>query len=904
MQFKFDAQQDYQLAAVDAVAGLFDGQPNHPGEMRFSLGTSSFGVVANRLDLDAPSLLANLTKVQDLNHIPHDSELKYIEGAFEAISGIQQARFLNFSIEMETGTGKTYVYIRTALELYRRYGMRKYIVVVPSVAIKEGVQQTLRDTNSHFQDLYENLPYRYYVYGSEDLSHIRQFALSDSVEIMVMTIDSFKRESTVIRQTRDRLQGETPIHLVQGVHPILILDEPQNLESELSVQALSALNPLFALRYSATHRNPYNLVYRLTPFDAYRGGLVKRIEVAGVEKEGDTAQVFLRLDGIVAAKKQFKARVAVHKRMKSGEAKEKIITVKPGDSLEKKTNRDEYRGYDVDEIDRGAGVVRFTNDVELKIGDLRGADKEAIFESQIRYTIEEHFRKQRKLRPYDIKVLTLFFIDRVDNYAPEDGAIRQLFNRAFDDLKGKFSEWSHTSANTVQAGYFAEKRHKSGTVELLDSVSGKSREDEAAYDLIMRNKARLLLFDEPVSFIFSHSALREGWDNPNVCQICTLRQVGSETERRQQVGRGMRLVVNQNGNRVRDERLNILTVVANESYERYVDKLQEEIVEEFGAEGASPKPSNARERSTARLRKEHTLLPEFKALWERIKHKTRYAVRIDTQALLRDVLLDLNRVEIRPPRVTIKKAAIQVRDDEQEYTALQMTPGKTVLNLAGRYPLPNIVETMVALMEYTTPPARVTRLTLLEIFKEYKYKQAATDNPQEFATTAVRIVKEKLADQLVNGIQYERIDEWYEMSKLEPELDGVMKYLVKAGKASLYDRVECESDVEQNFLEAMDSRDDVKLYFKLPAWFTVSTPVGEYNPDWAIVMEERDVHGDPTGTDLLYLVRETKSSNWKSSLRGNERRKIKCGDRHFNDALGTNYRIITDGRDLPGGELP
>jgi type III restriction enzyme len=742
------------------------------------------------------------------------------------------------------------------------------------------------------------------VYDSDNLSQVRQFALSDGAEIMVMTIDSFNKGSNVIRQSTDRLQGETPIHLVQAARPILILDEPQNMESELRIQALSALDPLFALRYSATHHNPYNLVHRLTPFEAYRQGLVKRIEVAGVEKEDDVNRVFLRLDGFSQAKKVMKAKIAVHKLMKGGAVKEKVVTVKPSDSLRKKTGRTEYDGYEVDEINRGAGTVRFTNDVEIALGDPVGADKEAIFESQIHHTIGEHFRKQSKLKPHGIKVLSLFFIDRVANYEPDNSVIKRLFKKAFDELKStKYPEWDEFEAGEVQAAYFAQKRRKTGDVELLDTVSGKTKEDEAAYDLIMKDKERLLSFEEPVAFIFSHSALREGWDNPNVCQICTLRQVGSESERRQQVGRGVRLVVNQDGARVRDEKLNVLTVVANESYERYVAALQEEVVKEFGMDGAGPKPTNARKRATASLRKEYVLRPEFNELWEKIKYKTQYAVKIDTEALLKDVIAELDKAEIRPPRVTIKKAQVQVGEAD-EFTPLQMTGGKTVLNLAGRYPLPNIVEIMTALMENTSPPVRLTRKTLLEVFKRYKFKQSATDNPQEFATVAVRTIKAKVADHLVNGIQYEKINEWYEMTKLEGEIEGWMDYLVDAGSASLYDLIDCDSDIERDFVKALDARKDVKLYFKLPSWFKVETPVGKYNPDWAIVMEECDVHGEPVGEQYIYLVRETKGNNWKTSLRPSELRKIRCGAQHFNGGLKTDYRVVTSAGDLPGGELP
>jgi type III restriction enzyme len=894
MQFKFDSNQDYQIRAIEAVTGLFEGQPRIEVELTFKLG---FAAVANRLNLEESAYLINLRNVQSQNGITPDDYIACIEESIQTAEGQKTARFPNFSVEMETGTGKTYVYLRTALELYRRYGLRKFIIVVPSIAIREGILKTLKITETHLRELYDNVPYRYQVYDSESLSKVLQFALSDSVELMVMTIDSFNKASNVIRQMTDRLQGETPIHLIQATRPVLILDEPQNMVSELSIRALSALDPLFALRYSATHRNPYSLAYRLTPYEAYRQGLVKRIEVASVLKTDDVNQVFLRLVGVRSERKKLTARIAVQKLMKDGAVKEKIVTVAPDDSLEQKTERNEYAGFDVEEISLGGNYVRFGNGFELKVGESLGADKEAIFEAQIRYTIEEHFRKQARLLPQGIKVLSLFFIDRVNNYRDKSGLIRQIFHRTFQELKSRYPRWKETDPEEIQAAYFAQKRRKGGVAEMTDSISGKSAEDEEAYDLIMKDKERLLSLEEPRAFIFSHSALREGWDNPNVFQICTLNDTVSEIKKRQEIGRGMRLAVDQGGKRVRDEKVNILTVVANQSYERYVERLQAEIEEDYGKDGLPPKPANARKRGIAKIRKAFTLKPEFKELWERIKHKTRYAVKINTEELLRNVAEALNNEEIRHPRITITKVELKP-SQEDTLEALPMSGAKTVVDLAGRYPLPNLVEMMAHLMEHTSPPVRLTRATLLEVFRRTKNRDAATHNPAEFAAVAVRVLKEKLADHLVDGIQYEKINEWYEMTQLETEIESWMDYMVPSDH-SVYDHVVYESEVEKQFACDIEKRGDVKLYLKLPGWFTVSTPVGEYNPDWAIVMEERDAHGQPTGKPLLYLIRETKADTWKTELRPNERRKVQCGEKHFKDALGVDYKIVSNADELP-----
>lgn len=896
MQLQFEANQDYQVQAVESVTALFEGQARRGLAADFRFGLEQ-GALANRLDLTPSDLLRNLRAVQQQNGLPADDELKTIAASITTGQGAAETQFCNFSIEMETGTGKTYVYIRTALELFRRYGMAKFIVVVPSVAIREGVMKTLSITRTHFGALFQGVPYRCYAYDSEDISQVRQFALSDSVELMVMTIDSFNKASNVIRQTLDRLQGSTPLHLVQAARPILIIDEPQNVESELALQSLSTLNPLFALRYSATHRNPYNLIYQLTPLEAYRQGLVKRIEVASVLREGEASQAFLRLERIDVRGKRITARLAIRKLMKGGTVKERAITVRPGDSLESKTSRAEYAEYTVEEINPGSSSMRFANNLELRVGESSGADKEAIFAAQIHYTIEEHFRKQEKLKAQGVKVLSLFFIDRVDNYARADGLVRTLFQNSFQELRARYDDWSNVDVAAVQAAYFAKRRHRDADDELIDSTSGASQEDEAAYNLIMKDKERLLDRAEPVAFIFSHSALREGWDNPNVFQICTLNQTTSEAKKRQEVGRGMRLALDQSGERIHDQLVNVLTVVANESYERYVDQLQSEMEIEYGKQGAAPRPANARKRGQITLRKQFLLRRDFKELWERIKSKTRYAVSIDTDELLKIVVPAVNRIRVRPLRVAITKAQVRIgKDDTLE--ALQISAAKTVASLAGRYPLPDLVELMASLMENTTPPVHVTRKTLLTLLSRTTNMKAALGNPQEFAVEAVRILKEALADQLATGIQYEKTGEWYEMHEFDDQIASWQDYLVPTER-SVYEHVEFDSEVEHRFVLDLEKRDDVRLYVKLPSWFTVRTPVGEYNPDWAIVMEDRDPHGKRTQKPLLYLVRETKDQKWLKNARANEKRKVACGERHFEGALKVNFRVVSSAAELP-----
>ena len=893
LELSFDPNQSYQTQAVESVCGLLSGQPRNEVELTFALG-DGFAAIANRLDLDNETLLANLHTVQRQNGIAPDDGLELISETIQTADGERETAFPNFSVEMETGTGKTFVYIRTALELFRRYGLRKFIVVVPSVAVREGVLATLRQTQKTFRALYDNVPYRSYVYASDNLTVVRQFALSDSVEIMVMTIDSFNKAANVIRQATDRLQGETPIHLVQATRPVLILDEPQNMESEQRVAALAALDPLFALRYSATHKYPYNLLYRLTPFDAYRQGLVKKIEVASAQKQGIGNEVFLRLDNIASAKKTLTAKIAIHKRMADGTVKEQIVTVKPGDDLAEKSARSDYTGYEVDEIDLGAGFVRFANGKELTQGAEVGADKDAIFEAQIHYTVEAHFRKQKMLREQGIKVLSLFFIDRVASYADADGIIRRLFIKAFNALKARpeYEAWQDLEPGKVAAAYFASKPRKGGAAEVMDT-SGKSKEDEAAYNLIMKDKEKLLSFAEPVCFLFSHSALREGWDNPNVFQICTLHQTVSETKKRQEVGRGVRLARNQDGDISHEDRVNVLTVVANESYETYVAQLQSELEEAYGKAGIPPPPPNAREKGTSRLRKEYMLKPEFKNLWEKISRKTRYAVTLDTEKLLAEVLPLVDGLEVKPPRITMTKAGVRVgKDDRLE--AIQMTAEKTALYLT-EYPVPNMVALLNDLMERVTPPVRLTRRTLLEILRRTTNGKAMLDNPNEFAVQVVRVLKDRLADHLVNGIKYQPISDEYQMSQIEESIESWEEYLTPSERG-LYDHVIFDSEVEKAFVAGMEKREDVRMYWKLPRWFMVTTPIGNYNPDWAIIQEDRDSQGQKK--ELLFLIGETKSTTHLEELRPDEKRKIICGGHHFKDALRVGYKILTSASEL------
>ncbi len=898
MQLKFDPSQEHQLKAIESVVELLSGQPKIEATTPVAL-YSAATAIANTLTIDNAQLLANLQAVQRGNQIAEDEALRLLEARIDTASGPLNVRFANFSVEMETGTGKTYAYIRTMLTLAQRYGLSKFIVVVPSVAVREGVLKNFAVLREHLAALYPDVQYKVMEYDSSNITQVRDFAQLSDVQMLVMTLDSFNKASNVIHNDTDRLQGATPVHFIQAARPILILDEPQNMESEKSVAALAGLHPLLALRYSATHKNPYSLVYRLTPYDAYRLNLVKRIEVAGMVQDDDPNQAFVRLDSIASAKKTVTAKATIYQRMADGTVKQKQVTLKQGDSLKAKSNgRAEYESFIVEEISLIGDFVRFENGREVRLLESIGADKDAIFEAQIAYTIEEHFRKQARLRDYGLKVLSLFFIDRVANYADEDGMIRQLFIKSFNRLKAQHSDWANVDVATVHNGYFAQKR-KAGVAEFVDSVSGKSREDEVVYDLIMKEKERLLSFDEPLCFIFSHSALREGWDNPNVFQICTLHQTVSNDKKRQEIGRGVRLAVNQTGERIEEPRHNILTVIANESYEHYVAELQAETAEEYGNDAVAPPLANARKpKRQVKLQKARVASAEFLTLWDKIKHKTRYKVRLDIDELVKRAAPEIDKIQVSVPRVVVQKGQVVLAESGQAYEVRQASSPKTAQALANELVKPDLIGTMAMLMEQTTPPLRLRRETLARIVAASNNQVGAAANPYEFALQAVRQIKEAMNDLLVNGIQYEKIGEVYELTLLDEDMELLESSLVPA-TTSIYDFIDVDSDVERKFVEDLENHNGVRLYVKLPAWFKVPTPVGNYNPDWAIVMEDRDSHGEDGGRPLLYLVRETKSTTLLHKLRPDERRKITCGRAHFDDTLGVSYKVVTSVDELP-----
>ena len=657
LTIKFDANQEFQLKAVDAIIGIFRGYARQDG--RFQLGDEIVSNVPAGEAFDAFWLDENLRTVQGTNHLPASG--LHLESELE-LQGVSDGswEYPSFTVEMETGTGKTYVYLRAIYELRRRYGWGKYVIVVPSIAIYEGVIKTFEITQSHFASLYDNERINLLRYDGAQLSRLRSFATSTFCEVMIVTLDSFNKANNLIYRASEKLPGERrPYQFIQETRPIVILDEPQNMESTTARSAIATLHPLFSLRFSATHRRSPNLVYRLTPFEAFQQSLVKRVQVWGLTESENYNRPFLSLQ-TVSRSGGIRARVVAYV-LERGQAKEKEIVLKKGDDLHARTHREEHRaGYVVAEIDAGKQRLTFENGLTIDKGVDLAPSRPEVFRAQIQETIRRHLQTQERLRPLGIKVLSLFFIDRVANYEAADGLIRLAFDDIFKKLRQDYDEWRKLEPEEVRAAYFAKKKTEDGEKGIdIDPEKGPSNDEQrqaakSAFQLIMRLKEQLLSFEEKTAFIFAHSALKEGWDNPNVFQICTLNQTTSEIKKRQEIGRGMRLCVNQRGERNRDDEVNVLTVVANQSYENYARQLQQEYIDEGEGEKPPPQPGNAKQ-APAQRNEALIATPQFREFWRRLTQRIEYRINIDTPELIRECVGRLAYLDFPTPRLVLQK---------------------------------------------------------------------------------------------------------------------------------------------------------------------------------------------------------------------------------------------------------
>jgi type III restriction enzyme len=867
MKIKFNPNMEYQLKAINSTIGIFNGQAKTDGTF-VEVGGGNDGIldfrstlIRNVLTIGKEEILENLRYIQKGNGLEKSKKLESMD----------------FSIEMETGTGKTYTYLRSIFELNKRYGFKKFIIVVPSVAIREGVLKTIEMTKEHFKEHFENVPFNYFVYDGGKLSNVRGYAVSNEISIMIINIDSFNKDSNIIRRYDDRIQG-VPLEFIQTTNPILILDEPQNMESEKAKEALSSLSPLFTLRYSATHRNVYNLIYKFGAVEAYNQGMVKQIEVLSVYADKDYSGVYLRLVGFKATSTKISAKIEMYVKSTNGEKiekKEKLVD-KNSDLFVLSGGLGSYEGFIVDMIDSANKYISFTNSVRIELNQTMGGYPDEIKRAQIRETIKEHFEKERRLAPKGIKVLSLFFIDRVASYAEDDGFIRKAFIEEFEALQRDPVFESMTKGldiDSIHGGYFAK-----GSKGEAKDTSGNTKADDEAYNLIMRDKERLLSLDEPLRFIFSHSALREGWDNPNVFQICTLNETHSVIKKRQEIGRGLRICVDKNGERNYDREINRLTIIANERYEAYAKNLQKEYEEE-GIIGAPP-VKNKRKKITVTLRKGYKLDENFRELWEKIKHKTKYRVNFDTEGLIARCIEEINKHTILASsgRIGVDKVKVILTDEGIETKLAKISTPIGIENTC-KY-VPDIIT-------HLQKETHLTRTTIVRILTGINGLEDVFKNPEEFLiniTTIIKYVKNKI---LIEKIQYEKIDDYYEMSLFQESFESFEDNLIKVEneKKGIYTHIEFDSDIERGFVEKLNAREDVKLFVKLPFWFKVDTPIGTYNPDWAIVKQNGD---------KVYLIRETKGTTMEGGLRGDEKDKIHCGGAHFKK-LGVDYNVDDGG---------
>jgi type III restriction enzyme len=670
-EFKFNADQPHQKAAISNIVELFDGFQRLDTDA-VVLADEIFPNLPEGVSLDEEWLAENLQAVQQQHNIQFPDAAVPVRGLdmgseadgmmLEGVSN-DSHRAPHFTIEMETGTGKTYVYFRTMLDLYQRCGFRKFIVVVPSIAILEGVKKTFEVTRKHFQELYGVTNFKLIEYDGARLGQLRNFAQSQYPVVMVMTSQSFVRASNNFYKTTEKLAGSRlPYQWVQETRPVVILDEPQNMGSEKAKEAVRTLAPLFVLRYSATHRSGEtpNTVYRLTPIEAFRQGLVKQIEVTGVSELSGLNVPQFCVEEITRNPITAKVRTVA---LTDGITSEQRFSLKGGDDLFKKTKNPTHEGFVVDSIgvatDELPGFVRFTNGEEIGTGDEVLGSRTEVWRAQIRETIQTHFDRQRRLNGHRVKVLSLFFIDRVANYQGSPGTIRRLFEEEYALLQAKYPEWQAKPAGEIHKGYFAKKKVKDTEV-YSEEVNQKADGDEAkeAFRLIMQAKEELLSFAEPTAFLFAHSALKEGWDNPNVFQICTLNQTVSSTKKRQEIGRGLRLCVDQDGNRPEDVNLNILTVVANESYESYVTNLQQNYAAD--GEGAPPPPKKPSV-STARRRDDLFKGEAFQTFWKKLCQRLSYRIEVNTEDLVPEAIKALAAAKYPQPMLSVSKGQFVVR---------------------------------------------------------------------------------------------------------------------------------------------------------------------------------------------------------------------------------------------------
>ncbi len=847
MQIKY-ISQPHQTKAINSIIDLFQGQIKQTSDYDIFDGEA---VCANNISIDNDTILENLQAIQKLNNIK------------EKLTSLDDLETLDFSIEMETGTGKTYVYIKTILELFSKYGWNKFIIITPSIAIKEGVLNSLNSMQKHFRNEF-NFPYEYFEYDSQRLNSLKHFIRDDNLQIMIMTIDSFKRANTILNQPQEGFVG-VPKDSLQKTNPILILDEPQNMESDLSKTSINELNPLFALRFSATHKNYYNLLYSLSPQQSLTQGLVKQIEVWAMSENQTINDIYIDVRNIEIDKKTKRPVATLELIVKNkDEFVKRSIKIKGNDSLKDRTKNPIYVGFIVDEISFKDSFIQFENGLRLDVNEVNGKVKRQIQQEQITDTIKLHMKKYEEYKKKNIKVLSLFFIDRVANFlSSEDGWMEDWFCNEFNRLKLKFESFKSIEAKEVYSSYFSKR--KSGFVDELKNNDSDRKLQKETYNLIMKSKEKLLSFEENTSFIFSHSALKEGWDNPNVFFITTLNDTKSQMRKRQILGRGVRLAVDKYGQRVEDKNINRLTVIVNESFEEFARELQIQN-DASGIDGSSI--NNAKKDKIKSTIKLDWLEQnkEFKALWEKIKTKTIFELTLDTSEYKKQVIKKLNLIETRE-----KKIIKQFGNVEDGYISDEKN-----ITLDFEETLPNIINII-------EKSIGISRQTIIEILNKVDLKPFIK-NSDEYIKQALYAFDDAKHDILIDGIEYKQTNDYYEFTNIFPqEQEG---YDLEKCIKGLYTYEQYDSIIEQEFIKCSNK---FKFFTKLPIRFKIKTPLGNYTPDFAVIKLDK--------SEGSFIV-ETKGSELDRDLKGVEAWRIAYAKKHF-ELLDIKYKDkITNCKEL------
>lgn len=879
MKLEFEANLEYQKDAISAVVDLFKGQSKYKaGFSLYSNGNNDpINAVRNNLDIDPEQILKNLQEIQEKNGIVKSQSLDSMD----------------FSVEMETGTGKTYVYLRTIYELNAHYGFSKFIIVVPSIAIREGVKKSLEITHEHFQNIYAKEPLRYTIYNSKRPIDIKTFAQSNHIEIIVMNIDSFTKDQNIINKINET--GRKLIEYIQATSPVVIIDEPQNMETEKRKEAIKSLNGLCHLRYSATHKHQYNSVYQLDPVKAYDLELVKQIEVDSIYSDHSFNAAYVSIEDFKIAKKSCSVKLNIHVNDKAG-VKKRTISAKVGDDLFELSNQREIykEGYILNEINAQYETVTFSNGTILDKGQEIGNDlDDEIKKFQIQRTIKEHLAKEAKLSKDGIKVLSLFFIDKVSNYRDyeENQVIKGKYALWFEEIyreevkKNLKENISDEALDLLHNGYFSQDK-KNG---MLTDTKGNTKVDDDTYSLIMKDKEKLLDINEPLRFIFSHSALREGWDNPNVFQICTLNETVSEIKKRQEIGRGLRLAVDKDGKRIRDKNINRLTVIANESYDDFAKALQSEIEEDCGVNFQGRIKDKA-QRTKVIYKKGFQADPLFLEIWNRIKYKTTYRVHYETNELIETVVKAIKALpKISKPILYSEKVSLNINEEGIHTSHLAQDRNQTTI----------VSQNIPDIFAYIENKTQLTRTTILEILNQSGRIKDISKNPQDFLDKICDVISKEMQALMIAGIKYKQIkDTEYEMKlfddrELEIYINDNSFNVTNTDKTIYENLVPLDSNTENQFARDCESSEQVKYYFKLPNWFKIKTPIGNYNPDWALVFEN---------DSKIYFVAETKNTGNDSvdlsKLSKGEQLKIKCGEAHFEVMDSVQYEVVTKVSDL------